>query len=621
MNKEIASQIISAVGGNENIQSVAHCATRLRIMVFDESKINKEEVENIEKVKGAFFNSGQYQIILGTGTVNKIYDEVIGLGVSGTSQQSMKATSAKQGNIFKRAIRVFGDVFVPIIPVLVATGLFMGLRGLLTQDLILGWFGMSASSIDPNFIMFTQILTDTAFAFLPVLVCWSTFRTFGGSPAVGIVIGLMLVSPNLPNAYNVAAGSESALELFGFIPIVGYQGSVLPAFIAGIIGAKLEQGLRKIISETFDLLVTPFLTILIMMILSLFIIGPIFHSIETWVLLGTQWLLALPFGLSGFIIGAIQQLIVVTGVHHIFNFLEVQLIANTGANAFNAIITCAIVAQGGAALAVGFKTKNKKMKALAIPSAFSALLGITEPAIFGVNLRLVKPFIMGLIAGGVGGFFASIFNLAGTGMSVTAIPGALLYLDGQILTYILVNIISFGVAFGLTWFFGYKDAQTETTPTVDSQDNDTTTQETKVYQCIEGEVIALEDVPDETFAKKMLGDGVAIIPSAGLLTAPFDGVVEMIFPTKHAIGLTSKAGLTVLVHIGLDTVQLNGEGYKSLVNVGDSFKQGDPLMEFDLEGIQAKGFKMVTPIVVTNGEEFDITITNEERLLIEASKK
>lgn len=611
-NNQIAMQIIAAVGGQGNIQSVAHCATRLRIMVQDESKINKEEVENIDKVKGAFFNSGQYQIILGTGTVNKIYEEVIKLGVSGSSKQEMKDSSKKQGNVFQRAIRIFGDVFVSIIPVLVATGLFMGLRGLLTQELILNFFGMTPDAIDPNFLLFTQILTDTAFAFLPVLVCWSTFKTFGGSQVVGIVVGLMLVSPNLPNAYGVASGAEMPLEIFGFIPIVGYQGSVLPAFIAGLLGAKLEIGLRKRVPETLDLLLTPFLSILIMMILSLCVIGPVFHSVESIVLYFAEWLLGLPLGLSGLVIGGLNQLIVVTGIHHIFNFLEVQLLANTGANAFNAIITCSIVAQGGACLAVGLKTKNKKLKALALPSSFSAFLGITEPAIFGVNLRFVKPFIMGLIGGAAGGFIAALFGIAGTGMSVTGIPGALLYLDGQILMYLVINFVSVAVAFGLTWMFGYKD---ETS--IETQNVANSQEVTIIHQCIKGEVMDLEEVPDETFAKKMLGEGIAVNPSEGKLYAPFDGTVEMLFPTKHAIGLTSNTGVSILVHIGLDTVELKGKYFDSKVQVGDVFIKGDLLMEFDIEQIKKEGYQVITPIIVTDSSEYIVSKTDHDKQLLE----
>lgn len=456
-NRKIAEEVINAIGGKENISSIAHCATRLRIVVHDKERIDKENVESIDKVKGAFFNSGQYQIIFGTGTVNKIYDELQALGIDGASVQEVKQAGKKEGSAFQRAIRTFGDVFVPIIPVLVATGLFMGLRGLLTQDQILHLFGLAPADIPANFLLFTQVLTDTAFAFLPALVAWSSFKVFGGSPVLGIVLGLMLVNPALPNAYEVANGSAEAITLFGFIPVVGYQGSVLPAFFIGLIGAKLERALRRRITEALDLILTPFLTLTVMITLGLFAIGPIFHSLEDLVLTGTLAVLDLPFGIAGLLIGSLNQLVVVTGVHHIFNFLEIQLLENRGMNPFNAIITCGMAAQGAACLAVGLKTKDAKLKALALPSSFSAFLGISEPAIFGINLRFIKPFIMGLIGGGVGGFLASLLDLAGTGMSITVIPGTLLYLNSQLPFYILINLVAMAVAFTLTWMFGYKD--------------------------------------------------------------------------------------------------------------------------------------------------------------------
>jgi len=461
VNSQIAKELIEAVGGDENISSVAHCATRLRIMVKDKEKVDQERVEDIEKVKGAFYNSGQYQIILGTGTVNKIFAEIVTLGVSESSKDEQKAEGQKQGNMFQRSIRTFGDVFVPIIPALVATGLFMGLRGLVMQERILAIFGMRPDDISSNFLLFTEVLTDTAFVFLPALVAWSAFRVFGGSPIIGLVLGLMLVSPALPNAWAVAGGEVEPLMFFGILPVIGYQGSVLPAFIAGLIGAKIEKWIRKRVPEALDLIVTPLFTLLIMISLALFVLGPILHTVEDVILTGTVAVLDWPLGLAGLLIGFFNQIIVITGVHHVFNMMEIRLLESLGNNPYNAIITASVAAQGGAALAVGLKTKSKKLKALALPSSLSAFLGITEPAIFGVNLRYGKPFIMGLIGGGVGGFFASIMNLSGTGMAITVIPGTLLYLNEQLFLYILVNLIAISVAFALTWMFGYKDNDKE----------------------------------------------------------------------------------------------------------------------------------------------------------------
>ncbi|MFC4736188.1 sucrose-specific PTS transporter subunit IIBC [Bacillus daqingensis] len=458
-NRRIAEELIEAIGGQENIDSAAHCATRLRLMVKDKEKIDQEKVEEIDKVKGAFYNSGQFQVIFGTGTVNRIHQEVIALGVSESSKSEQKAESAKQGNAMQRLLRTFGDVFVPIIPVLVATGLFMGLRGLVTQEAVLGLFGTTPEAIPDNFILYTEVLTDTAFAFLPALIAWSAFRVFGGSPVIGIVLGLMLVNPALPNAYEVGEGAADPLMFFGFIPLIGYQGSVLPAFIAGYLGAKLEKWLRQRIPEALDLILTPFLTLFIMITAALFIVGPIFSAVEAAIMVGATFVLELPLGLSGLIIGGLHQVIVITGVHHIFNLFEIQLLADNGLNPFNALITAGIAAQGAAALAVGLKTKAKKLKAIALPSSVSAFLGITEPAIFGVNLRYGKPFVMGLIGGAAGGFFAALFNLQATGMAITVIPGMLLYIESlsSLVLYILTNLIAGGTAFVLTWLFGYND--------------------------------------------------------------------------------------------------------------------------------------------------------------------
>lgn len=455
--EQIAQEVLEKVGGKENIRSIAHCATRLRIMVNDEEKIDKAGVENIDKVKGAFFNSGQYQIIFGTGTVNKVYEAVEALGVTGTTTAAIKEEVKQQGTLVQRLSRTFGDVFVPIIPVLVATGLFMGLRGLFTNPIFLNFFGTTPDAINPNFILYTQILTDTAFIILPALIAWSAFKVFGGSPVLGIVLGSMLISGSIPNAYVVAAGGAAPIMFFGFIPVVGYQGTVLPAFFVGLLGAKLEQRLRKVIPDALDLLLTPFLVILIMSVLGLFVIGPVFHSVETYVLAGTEAILALPFGLAGLIIGGLQQAVVVTGVHHIFNFLETQLLATTNVNPFNPLLSAATAGQVGAVLAVAFKTKDVKLKALALPSALSAALGITEPAIFGVNLRFGKPFMMGLIGGAVGGFLASIFQLAATGMSVTVLPGILLFLNQQLPLYLVTIAVAASVSFALTYTIGYND--------------------------------------------------------------------------------------------------------------------------------------------------------------------
>ena len=607
-NTEIAKKVIEALGGRENVNSVAHCATRLRVMVKDEAKINKDAIENLEKVQGAFFNSGQYQIIFGTGTVNKMYDEVVALGLPTSSKEDMKAEAAKQGNWFQRAIRTFGDVFVPIIPVIVATGLFMGVRGLLTA------LGMT---LPEDVTTYTQILTDTAFIILPGLVVWSTFRVFGGNPAVGIVLGMMLVSDSLPNAWAVASGGEvTAMQFFGFIPVVGLQGSVLPAFIIGVVGAKFEKAVRKVVPDVLDLLVTPFVTLLVMSILGLFVIGPVFHVVENYILIGTKAILNLPFGLGGFLIGGVHQLIVVSGVHHIFNLLEVQLLAADHANPFNAIITAAMTAQGAATVAVGVKTKNPKLKTLAFPAALSAFLGITEPAIFGVNLRFRKPFFLSLIAGAVGGGLASILGLAGTGNGITIIPGTMLYIgNGQLLQYLLMVAVSFALGFALTYMFGYEDEVEEVAGAISEAETDRLTEEAVtgtvispsegvIQTPIVGDVVALSNVNDPVFSSGAMGQGIAVKPSEDVVYAPADAEVTIVFPTGHAYGLRTANGAEILIHVGIDTVTMNGEGFEQKVAQGDKVKAGDILGTFDSNKIAAAGLDDTTMVIVTNTADY-----------------
>ena len=440
--QRVANLIAKYVGGMDNVRSAEHCATRLRLILDDKSKIQGKAVENIDGVKGQFFAAQQYQIILGTGFVDKVTDEFIKLKPS-LSGGGNKQAAYEQMSLAQKISRTLGDVFVPIIPVLVATGLFMGLRG---AAMSLG------IELDENLMKMSQILTDTAFAFLPALVCWSTMNKFGGTPVIGIVLGLMLVSPILPNAYAVAAGAEQVIPLdLGFvtIPLVGYQGSVLPALVLGIFAAKLQQWLKTFIPDIIDLIVTPFLTLAVSMVLGILVVGPIMHGLESIVFGAVQQLLEFSF-VGGLIIGGLQQVIVVFGVHHVFNALEAYLLTTTGHDPFNAIITGAIIAQGAAALAVALRTDSPKKRALYISSAVPAFLGITEPAIFGINLRFMKPFLYGCIGGACAGAVSGFLHLAGSGMGITVIPGALLYLD-RLPEYLLVNAVGFFVAFGLTF--------------------------------------------------------------------------------------------------------------------------------------------------------------------------
>lgn len=625
-NTEIAKSVIEAIGGKDNVSSVAHCATRLRIMVKDKEKIDTNRVENIEKVQGAFFNAGQFQIIFGTGTVNRIYDEVVSLGLPTSTTSEMKAEAAKQGNWFQRAVRTFGDVFVPIIPAIVATGLFMGLRGLLEA------FGVVLPS---DFLIYSKILTDTAFIALPALVVWSTFKVFGGNQTIGIVLGLMLISGSLPNAWEVAQGGEIVpIKFFGLVDVVGLQGSVLPAFIIGVVGANFEKWVRKYVPEVLDLLVTPFITLFVMSILGLFVLGPIFHQVEKVILSLTTTVLYLPFGLGGLIIGGTHQLIVVSGVHHIFNLLEINLLSATGQNPFNAIITAAMTAQGAAAVAIGVKTKSPKLKALTFPAALSAFLGITEPVIFGVNLRFRKPFVLSLLAGALGGALSALLGLAGTSNGITIIPGSMLYVgNGQLPQYLFMVAVSFALGFTFTYLFGYDDSMLDTPVEAEGPSSQENQEEEVVAPVTEradetlrspivGEVVALSEVNDPVFSSGVMGQGIAVKPSKGVVYAPADAEIAIAFPTGHAYGLKTDNGAEILIHVGIDTVSMNGEGFEAKVSQGDRVRAGDVIGTFDSEAIAANGLDDTTMVIITNTMDYaEVTpiatgsVTNKTRVL------
>ena len=452
----IAEEVIKVVG-KDNILSVTHCATRLRLIVKDRDLINDEEVEKINEVKGVFYTSGQYQIILGTGIVNKVYAEIQQLGLKTISKQEQDAAVKDNEKGLKRLMRILADIFVPIIPIIAATGLFLGLKGVVFNDSILALFGASSAGIPEALQVLVSVLTDTAFAFLPAIICWSAFRVFGGTPVIGIVIGLMLVSPILPNAYAVADPSSGveALRLFG-IPIVGCQGSVITAIITGFLGATLEKKLRKVMPNVLDLIFTPFIVMLVMLVVVFLGIGPIMHNIELGMVGMIESLIKLPFGIGGFAIGVIYPLSVLTGLHHTFVMIETSLLANTG---FNPLITlCAMYGFANVGVCLGFalRSKNEKIKATSIGAMLSQLFGISEPALFGLLIRYkFKPLYVTLITSGVGAALLSIFNIQSNSYGLAVVPSYLMYIyEGhQLLFYTLISLGCVALAFLLTCAF------------------------------------------------------------------------------------------------------------------------------------------------------------------------
>lgn len=447
-----AELIISCIGGKENIISAAHCATRLRLVIGDNGKCRKQEIEAIDGVKGVFEASGQLQIILGTGVVNKVYDEFVKLAdIQAASKEEVKQAAASKQNVFMRAVKTLGDIFVPIIPAIVASGLLMGLL----EGLSNVFPAMSQSGT----YTIIHLFSNAAFVFLPVLIAISAAKAFGGNMFLGAVIGMIMIHPDLMNAWSVAGADSvpTASAWFGLynINLVGYQGHVIPVVIAVYVMSFIEKKLHKVVPEMIDLFVTPLVTVLVTGYLSLTILGPVFSALENWVLDGAQFLISLPLGIGAFFIGGVYAPTVVAGVHHMYNALEAGMLSATGANTWMPIATAANVAQGAAALALAIKTTNKKTKALAFPASLSAFLGITEPAIFGVNIRYMKPFIAGCIGGAIGALYASVMGISATAYGITGLFGFLITTN-YALSYLITMLIAGGVAFIISWIL-YKD--------------------------------------------------------------------------------------------------------------------------------------------------------------------
>ena len=616
--RKTAREIYEHVGKKENIISAAHCATRLRLVIADNEKADKDAVENINGVKGVFFAQGQMQIILGTGVVNKVYDEFIQIaGISESSKEELKQVAASRANLFQRLIKTLGDIFVPIIPAIVASGFLMGIMEALNFMVNNGYLNIDTSG---SIYTFAQLFSNTAYTFLPILIAYSAGKVFGANPYLAAVIGMIMIHPNLQNAWTVATEGVQATQKVWFglysIDMVGYQGHVIPVVIAVWVLAQIEKKLHKIVPAMLDLFVTPLVSVFVTGYLTLSIIGPIFVTIENGLLDGIQYLIALPFGIGSFIMGAFYAPTVVAGVHHMYTIIDLGQIAKFGMTFWLPLASAANLAQGGAALAVALKTKDQKIKSMAVPSALSACMGITEPAIFGVNLRFGKPFVMACIGGACGALFASVTALGATGTGVTGIFGILLCLN-QPLSYLLMMAISIGVAFVLTWMFGYKDSVSETCQEAEKEKTqgekaeaekleiqESVTGEILLDSHMEGEAIPMSEVKDETFAAEVLGKGIAIIPKKGEVTAPCDAVVDTVFATRHAVGVKGDHGVEILIHVGINTVELGGKFYTSHVKEGDRVRIGQVMLTFDMEKIKEAGYDLTTPMIITNSDDY-----------------
>ena len=624
-HKSVAQRVLKDVGGVGNIVAAAHCATRLRLVLKNQDKVDQAAIDNDEDLKGSFLNAGQFQIIVGPGDVNEVHKHLIAAGAPEASKDDLKSIAAKQSNIFSRFIKTIADIFVPLIPVMVGGGMLMAINSVLTSK---GIFGPQPFiEMYPEWEGFADIvnlLSAAPFAFLPVLVGFSATKVFGGNPYLGMTMGAAMVSPALMNGYSVAkslAGVEGAdpmtyWNLFGLqVQQAGYQGTVLPIMLVAFILSHIEKFFHKVLKGTIDFIFTPTLTILITGFLTFLLVGPPMFQLGTWLGEGVNWLYTVAGPLGGLIFGTFYAFIVMTGMHQAFPPIEMSLWATGGSFIF-VVASMSNVAQGAAAAGVALTTKNKKIKGIASASAPSAFLGITEPAMFGVNLALRWPFYIAIVSAGIGAMVASILNVKAIALgaagyigfpSISPTTGA--GWAGFFGCLILTTVIAFVASF--IWGKKVEAGNTEeaeapvaaapaaAAPAVAAEAGESV----EIGSHMVGSVVLLADVKDPTFSSGALGAGTAVEPTEGKLYAPADGKITVAFPTGHAYGLRTEDGLDLLMHIGMDTVELDGKHFEPKVAKGDTVKRGDVIAEFDIPAIKAAGYPLATPMVITNAKK------------------
>lgn len=637
----VATTVLKAVGGPDNISAAAHCATRLRLVLVDPSQVDQPALDNDADVKGTFTAGGMFQIIIGPGDVDIVYDKMISDGgVKEVSKDEAKQVAAQKDNPLVRLIKMIADIFVPILPALIAGGLMMAINNVLTAK---GLFGdQSVVEMVPaiaDYAALINMISAAAFAFLPVLIGFSAVKRFGGNVYLGAAMGAAMVSTNLINAYDYGAMIDAgqsipAWHLFGLtVEQVGYQAQVIPVLFVSWLLVFIEKRFHKIFKGTADFLLTPLFTMLITGFLAFVVVGPLTRILANGITDGLQWIYTTAGPLGGLIFGLVYSPIVVTGLHQSFPAVELPLISQGGSFIFP-IASMANVAQGAATLAIFFKARDAKLKGMSGASAASALFGITEPAIFGVNLRLRWPFFIAIACAGVGGALVSIFNVKAISLGAAGLVGFVSILPADIPLYLVSLFITIALSFTATFIYASSRgkaslAGTQVGETLEEEaiDNEVTAEQAEVvfpvgaeqdYQVsapVRGQLLALDQVNDQTFASGMLGVGAAVLPSEGPVTSPVDGEVVVAFPTAHAYALRSVSGIDILIHIGMDTVQLKGEHFASKVVKGQKVRRGDVLAEVDWAAVAAAGYDLTTPVVVTNAKklgEVETTAPAEE---------
>lgn len=608
--EKISIELTKLVGGKDNIQGVAHCATRLRIVLKNNDIADLKAIEDVDLAKGVFVAGDQVQIIFGAGLVNDVYEVFAEHNnMKNMSLSDLKTVANQKMNPLQRIIKALSDVFVDIMPGILAAALLTGLSG------VLGNFEfVKANETLYGINRLINISSGAIFGFLPLAVAYSACKRFGGRPILGIVIGCIMLSNSLADAYAAAQGTVevTVLHIFGLgVKLVGFQGGIIVALLMGFVTAKLDKFFEKKVPEVIRLLISPLLTTLVGALLLFTIIGPVGRGLSSGITNALVWMTQ-NLGVAGYaVFSGLQQLVVITGLHHIFGAIEAQLLTDTGRNFINPLMSVAIIAQGGAVLGYLIMHRdNAKTKELCIPSFISVLFGITEPALFGINLRYRFPIIGGCIGGALGGVIVYLTNLAALGFGTTVVPGIALAdpINNGYVNYIIAHAVAIAGGFLITLVLGKfmdKTEVPETTATIALTQPEIpqvleTPEKEEFFGYAEGQMISIEDVNDETFKNKILGDGVAVIPSAGKVYAPTDGRIISIFDTKHAICFASNYGTEILIHIGVDTVNLQGKYFTPHVNTGDVVKKGQLLIEFDKEQIQKAGYDTVIPMMFTD---------------------
>lgn len=622
-NTQLAKEIVAKVGGKDNISSYEHCATRLRLMLKDFDKVDDEAISDLKGVQGTNTANGQYQVILGPGKVNLVTNEVG--KIVGDERSEVKEEKA-EGNIIQRLVKTLSDIFVPIIPAIVAAGLLMGINNILTSPF---FNGRSQSIVElypqiADLAAMINIFSSAAFTFLPVLIGFSATKKFGGNPYLGAAMGMIMVHPELLNAYALGttpASEVPAWNMLGFaIPAVGYQGTVLPVLAVAWILSKIENFLHDKTPIWLDNLTTPLLATLITSLITFTLVGPIMRNAGDALTAGITFIYTKLGFLGGAIFGLLYAPITLTGMHHSFIPIETQLIANQAVSGGSFIFPTASmnnVAQGAAVLAVLLTTKNEKMKSTAAASGVSALLGITEPAMFGITLRLRYPFIAAIIGSALGSAYLALRKVLAIALGAAGLPGIISIRPESWVDFIIGLVIAMASAFILTIvfqkgnMFAAKDAKKEKVETEKKAKEskpviEKTPGKLTILNPVKGEVEDIEKSVDATFASKMMGDGLAIKPAEGKLYAPMDCKVESIFPTGHAVTLSSKEGVNILIHIGVDTVNLEGKGFTKHVKDGDEIKAGDLLIEFDPDYIKDQGLSDQTMLIIMDSDDMEI---------------